>query len=100
MIGHGQIEGYTEKYGMEYRRAYYDEHPTGWLVERHEREIVPLLHKRHLFSEAENFLLYDFERDGGGVDENVFAYSNGRGGERALIVYHNKYSETRGWIRV
>ena len=100
MIGHGQIEGYTEKYGMEYRRAYYDEHPTGWLVDRHEREIVPLLHKRHLFSEAENFLLYDFERDGGGVDENVFAYSNGRGGERALIVVHNKYSETRGRIRM
>jgi glycosidase len=100
MIGHGQIEGYTEKYGMEYRRAYYDERPTGWLVERHEREIVPLLHKRYLFSEAENFLLYDFERDEGGVDENVFAYSNGRGGERALIVYHNKYSETRGWIRM
>jgi glycosidase len=100
MIGHGQIEGYTEKYGMEYRRAYYDEHPIGWLVERHEREIVPLLHKRYLFSDSGNFLLYDLEREGGGVDENVFAYSNGRGDERALIVYHNKYSETRGWIRM
>ena len=25
MIGHGQIEGLHEKYGMEYRRAYWDE---------------------------------------------------------------------------
>ncbi|MBI2447066.1 MAG: alpha-amylase, partial [Candidatus Omnitrophica bacterium] len=27
MFGHGQIEGYTEKYGMEYRRAYRNEEP-------------------------------------------------------------------------
>jgi hypothetical protein len=26
MFGHGQIEGFTEKYGMEYRRAYWDEY--------------------------------------------------------------------------
>jgi hypothetical protein len=28
MIGHGQVEGFAEKYGMEFRRAYWDEHPT------------------------------------------------------------------------
>jgi len=99
MIGHGQVEGLTEKYGMEYRRAYYDELPKAWLVERHEREIVPLLHKRHLFSGVDQFLLYDLFRADGRVDENVFAYSNGRGDERALVVYHNKYADTRGWIR-
>ncbi|MBW2690975.1 MAG: alpha-amylase, partial [Deltaproteobacteria bacterium] len=27
MFGHGQIEGYREKYGMEYRRAYWNEEP-------------------------------------------------------------------------
>ncbi|MDR3148198.1 MAG: alpha-amylase, partial [Treponema sp.] len=27
MFGHGQIEGFEEKYGMEYRRAYRDEQP-------------------------------------------------------------------------
>ena len=27
MFGHGQLEGFTEKYGMEYRRAYRDESP-------------------------------------------------------------------------
>src|SRR5690606_13014211 len=35
MFGHGQIEGYTEKYGMEYRRAYWDESPDEHLVARH-----------------------------------------------------------------
>ena len=38
MFGHGQIEGFTEKYGMEYRRAYRDEQPDRYLVQRHERE--------------------------------------------------------------
>jgi hypothetical protein len=29
----------------------------------------------------------------------VFAYSNRAGQERALVVYHNKYADARGWIR-
>ena len=59
MFGHGQIDGFTEKYGMEYRRPRYDETPNHRLVERHEREIAPLLHMRALFAESSNFLLYD-----------------------------------------
>jgi hypothetical protein len=100
MFGHGQIEGYGEKYGMEYRRAYHDERPDSWLVARHEREISPLLHRRALFAEVRDFLFYDFYTDEGWVDENVFAYSNRLGDERALVVYHNKYSSTRGWVRI
>jgi glycosidase len=48
MFGHGQIEGYIEKYGMEFRKAYWDEAVDQTLVERHEREIFPLLRKRFL----------------------------------------------------
>jgi len=98
MFGHGQIEGFTEKYGMEYQRPRYDETPDHWLVERHEREIAPLLHRRSLFAESSNFLLYDFFRDNGSVDENVFAYSNRNGGERALVVYNNRYGASHGTI--
>ncbi len=86
MFGHGQIEGWAEKYGMEYRRAYWDERPDEQLVQRHEREISPLLHRRYLFSGVENFLLYDFFTPEGGVNEDVFAYSNRVGEERALVV--------------
>ena len=100
MFGHGQIEGYTERYGMEYRRAYYDEKPDSWLVARHEREISPLLQRRTLFAEVREFLLYDFYTDEGWVNEDVFAYSNRLGDERALVVYHNRYATTRGWIRI
>ncbi|MFL5779135.1 MAG: alpha-amylase family glycosyl hydrolase [Chloroflexota bacterium] len=99
MIGHGQVEGFGEKYGMEFRRATLDEQPDAWLVERHEREIFPILHRRGWFAGAEDFLLYDFVRDDGSVDENVFAYSNGRGAERSLVVYHNRFASTAGWIR-
>jgi hypothetical protein len=49
---------------------------------------------------VENFLLYDFFTADGTVNEDVFAFSNGDHGEHALIVYHNKYAETRGWIRM
>jgi glycosidase len=99
MIGHGQIEGFAEKYGMEYRRAYRDEEPDAWLVERHEREIFPLFHRRYLFADVRDFLLYDVYDPGGWVNEDVFAYSNRAGDERSLIVYHNRYAEAHGWIK-
>jgi glycosidase len=100
MFGHGQIEGFTEKYGMEFRRARYQEDPDRGLVARHDREIAPLLHQRWLFAESENFLLYDFYRSDGSVDENVFAYSNRRGEHRALVIYHNRFASTYGTIHV
>ena len=98
MFGHGQIEGFTEKYGMEYQRPRYDETPDQGLVNRHQRGIAPLLHRRWLFAESSNFLLYDFYQDSGKVDENVFAYSNRKDGERALVVYNNRYGNTHGTI--
>jgi glycosidase/membrane protein YqaA with SNARE-associated domain len=99
MFGHGQIEGFAEKYGMEYRRAYWDEQPDSYLVQRHEREISPLLHRRRLFAGVENFRLYDFFSAEGYVNEDVLAYSNRVGDESALVIYHNKYATARGWVR-
>ncbi|MBN1154882.1 alpha-amylase [candidate division KSB1 bacterium] len=98
MFGHGQIEGFTEKYGMEYRKAYWDEIPDLHLIQRHEREIFPLMKRRHLFSDVKNFLLYDFYNPEGYVNENVFAYSNRAGNDSALVVYNNKYDRAKGWV--
>jgi hypothetical protein len=98
MFGHGQIEGFTEKYGMEYRWPRYEENPDRWMAERHEREIAPLLKRRWLFAESSNFLLYDFFSPNGSVNEDVFAYSNRSGGERALVVYHNRFAQAHGTI--
>jgi len=98
MFGHGQVEGFAERYGMEYKRAYWDETPDSDLISRHEREIFPLLQRRWLFADVEQFALYDFESSDGGVDEDVYAYSNRVGDARGLVVVHNKWKETRGSI--
>ena len=100
MFGHGQIEGFTEKYGMEYRWPRYQENPDQRMIERHEREIAPLLKRRWLFAESGNFLLYDFFIANGSVDENVFAYSNRNGSARALVVYNNRYGAAHGSIDI
>ena len=110
MIGHGQIEAFTEKYGMEYKKARFDEWPNEDLIARHQREIAPLLKNRQLFAESHNFVMYDFWVGEGNVNENVFVYSNrvdhggwgygGSGKERALIFYNNAYQSTHGTIHV
>ena len=98
MFAHGQIEGFSEKYGMEYKRAYYDEFIDDNLVRTHEYEIFPLMKKRYLFSQVYNFELYDFIDNFGNINENVFAYSNKSNGERAIVVYNNSYYECSGTI--
>ena len=100
MFGHGQIEGFTEKYGMEFRYPKWHEDADAYLVERHEREIFPLLRRRYLFGEGRNFRLYDFYTPEGFVNEDVYAYTNQAGEQHALVVYHNRYAETSGWIRL
>ena len=98
MFGHGQVEGYSEKYGMEYRRAKLDESPDGWLIDRHHREVFPLLHRRYQFAEVENFQLYDLHTDHG-IDENVYAYSNLVDGQASLVTFNNNFGHAGGWIR-
>ncbi len=99
MFGHGQIEGFEEKYGMEYRKAYREEAPDTGLIHRHEHEIFPLLKKRYLFSGSDNFALFDLIDARGTLNENVFAYSNHSGGERALVVYNNAYARAEGHLQ-
>jgi hypothetical protein len=98
MLGHGQIEGYAEKYGMEFRKPYWNESPDPGLISRHEFEIFPLLHQRELFAGVDNFWMYDFERIDG-LDENVYAFTNASHGKYALVVYNNNFLETSGRIK-
>jgi glycosidase len=98
MFGHGQIQGLAEKYGMEYYRPYWDERPDSYLIQRHQQDIFPLLKRRDLFSGVRHFSLYDFYTGENLVNEDVFAYSNGNGAQFALVVYHNHFGSTQGWI--
>jgi glycosidase len=98
MFGHGQIEGFSEKYGMEYKQAYYNETPDEHLVWRHNKELFPLMKMRYLFSQVENFEFYDFIGKNGDLNQNVYAFSNRSGNETALVLYNNSYYETEGSI--
>lgn len=98
MFAHGQIEGFTEKYGMEYQRAYYNELLDQHLIIRHEREIFPILRKRYLFSQVAQFELFDFFGIDGNLCEHVFVYANCAGDERALMCYNNRYEISSGTI--
>lgn len=100
MFAHGQVEGYTERYGMEYKQAKMDEWPNEGLIARHQHEIAPLLKRRRIFAESANFVLYDFWTGYGTVDENVFAYSNRNGSERSIVLYNNSYGSTHGTIHI
>ena len=99
MFGHGQIEGFAEKYGMEYRKAYWDEVPNQELIRRHEREIFPLMKRRELFADAQRFVLFDLFGDDGRVNENVYAYTNAYHDQRSMVFFNNSYEAAWGWIR-
>ena len=99
MLGHGQLEGLGERYGMEFRRPMRDEQPNAGLLARHRRELVPLLRQRHRFAGAADFRLYDLVTEDGGVDEHVYAYSNGTGPDRSLVLYHDRFASAAGRIR-
>lgn len=97
MFGHGQFEGFSEKYGMEYGKAFHDESTNEEILARHRREIVPLLKRRQLFATARNFALLDFLEQGA-VNENVIAFSNRLGEKSVLVVMNNSARATTGYI--
>ena len=84
---------------MEFRKPKMDEQPNEGLIAGHDWKIFPLLHRRYLFADVENFFLFDLFTANGSVDENVFAYSNIHQDERGLVLYHNRFADTKGWIK-
>jgi len=100
MFAHGQIEGLREKYGHEFFRAYYNEQPNEFLIQRHKREIFPLMKRRYLFSQVDNFEFYDFKSYDGYTIEDVFVYSNRLGSERTLVFYNNCFNTYEGYIDI
>jgi hypothetical protein len=54
---------------------------------------------RHIFSQVENFELYDFIDKHGNVNENILAFSNRAGDENALVIYNNSYETYEGTIK-
>ena len=93
MLGHGQVEGYRERYGMEFRAARWDEPVDTAHAEHFERTIVPLLRRRADFAGTEHFHLYDATAADGSVVEDVYAFTNEHEGRRALVLVHHRTGE-------
>jgi len=98
MFGHGQIEGLTEKYGMEYRKPMLDETGIFEFDKQHFHKISPLLKNRELFANADHFRLFDFQQSDGNINENVFAFTNQLSKHHVLVLFNNSYQETWGKI--
>jgi hypothetical protein len=94
MLGHGQVEGFRERYGMEFRRARWDEPVDLPHADHFAWAVVPLLRRRSAFSGTDRFHLYDAVDDGGHVVEDVYAFTNGAGDDRSLVLVHHHYGET------
>ena len=93
LFSHGQVEAYSEKYGMEFHAPRWDEAVDQGAYDRHMREIAPLLRERRLFAGVENFELFVVEDGHGHVRHDVFAYANAKNGRTSLFVFHNGHGE-------
>ena len=100
LLGHGQIEGLSEKYGMEFLQARSDESPQAAMVERHRREIAPLLAERRDFAGLEKLQVLDFVAADGGRRSEVFVYCVGRSEDARLVVFNNSEHSVAGYVRL
>ncbi len=98
MVAHGQFEGYREKYGMEFRRARLGEETDTAILDRHRREIFPLLRRRARFAGVEDFRLLDLVDERGAPAVNVLAYANGRDAERSIVLFNNSPDRVAGTL--
>jgi glycosidase len=98
LLAHGQLEGYHEQYGMEFRRSQLEERPDPGLASLHAARLFPLLRRRAQFAPAATFRLFDVTAGDGHVLGDVFAYTNRADGERSLVLFHNRWAEVEGTI--
>ena len=99
LIGHGQFEGYSEQYGMDFARPLQSEKPDTQFLADHKRLITPLLDQRSRFSNSKNLKMYDFVDTTSKLDENVFIFFNRVNSHKSLIIFNNQDKKVSGRIK-
>ena len=92
MLGHGQIEGFEERYGMDFLTPHWDEPVDEELVAQHEKWFFPLLRMRDYFSDATQFHLFEVHTAEGKVEEDVYAYLTTAKGKYHLVIVNNSFN--------
>ena len=95
MLGHGQIEGFKERYGMDFLAPQWDEQPDQELIRQHEKWLFPLLQQRAAFSNATSFYLFEVMDEKDQVLDAVYAYLNLHQGQPHLVLVNNSFNEYR-----
>ncbi|MCK7517926.1 MAG: hypothetical protein MZV64_09560 [Ignavibacteriales bacterium] len=100
MFGHGQVEGFSEKYGMEYRRAYWDETPDAGPRRPPRARDLPAPASGATSSPAWTTSCSTTSAAGRRASTRTSSPTpNGAGGERALVAYNNAYARASGWVK-
>ncbi|MDO9546488.1 MAG: alpha-amylase family glycosyl hydrolase [Pelolinea sp.] len=98
MFGHGQIEGYRERYGMDFIQPRFREAPSDEMIVIHQSKIKPLLDIRHKFAGSNNFQLYDYLLSDESIANDVIAFSNNNDNYLSLIIFNNSKNQLEGYI--
>ncbi len=98
LFGHGQIEGFSEHYGMDVAEPILHEKPDKSFMEEHTRLITPLLLQRTRFSSARDLVLFDFVTPTQEVDKNVIVFSNQFRDLKTLVLFNNSPQSAFGKI--
>jgi len=98
MFGHGQLEGFSERYGMDLKDPTMKENPDKQLINHHQWLIAPLLKNRRRFAGSDNFRLLEFRLSNRENDKNTFVVSNRFENEQSLIIFNNQDKQIQGTI--
>ena len=98
MFGHGQIEGYTEKYGMEYRWPRYQENPDPCSSSATNARSRPCCTSARSSPRAATSCSTTFFVKMAALMKTSSPTPTASAISRALVLYNNRYATTRGTI--
>ena len=75
LIGHGQLEGFSEQYGMDFARPFHDEIPDQQFMREHDKLNHPAAESAQpVFQIQQNLEMFDFIDASSKLDENVYHF--------------------------
>ena len=89
MLNHGQIEGFEERYGMDFLAPLMEEKEDEALIRDHEKWIFPLLRMRSCFSNASSFRLFQVLDEKEHPLPQVYVYLNQYQDRHFLVIVNN-----------